>query len=93
MTVSDQQVEYFTEDALKYVPDKPSPDVTLHVFQFIEKNPGFSERYKVLRKGDPRVNARIAQVIKRLLNRENWEEVAVPKDPCSLVRSYMRFKP
>ena len=93
MPVSDQQVNYFVEDLLKYVPDKNSPDVTLHAFQTIEHSDNFGPRHAVLRKADPGVNARIAQMIKKLLGRENDEEIPVSRSECSLIKSYTRFKP
>ncbi len=93
MPVSDQQVDYFVEDLLKYVPDKNSPDVTLHAFQTIEGSDNFAPRHAMLRKADPRVNARIGQTIKKLLGRENDEEISVSRSECSLIKSYTRFKP
>ena len=47
----------------------------------------------MLRKADPRVNARIGQTIKKLLGRENDEEISVSRSECSLIKSYTRFKP
>ena len=93
MPVSDQQVDYFVEDLLKYVPDKNSPDVTLHAFQTIECSDNFAPSQAILRKADPRVNARIGQTIKKLLGRENDEEISVSRSECSLIKSYTRFKP
>jgi hypothetical protein len=78
---------------LKLVPDKNSPDVTLHLFQAIEAHPEVKPRYQGLLRVDPRLNARIAAAIKELLFRENDEVVKVSPEECRLIKTYTRFKP
>jgi hypothetical protein len=93
MPVSDNQVRFFTEDMLKMVADKNSPDVTLLLFQAIEANPSVKPRYEGLTRADSRVNARIGKMVKEILNRENDREIRVKPSDCKLIGSYMRFKP
>jgi hypothetical protein len=93
MPVSDNQVKYFTEDMLKLVADKNSPDITLLVFQAIEANRSVQPRYEGLLRQDSRVNARIGKMVKEILNRENDREIKVKSEECRLIGSYMRFKP
>jgi hypothetical protein len=91
MTVSAQELQRFTEEVLRHVPDVGSPDVTLHVFQAIEANPDFLRRYRDFQTQDARVNGRIAQLVKRLGHRENLERRIVLPKTCGLIRSYTRF--
>lgn len=94
---SQEEVEDLVRDVLKLIPpdQRNSPDITLLVFKMIEtKRALLGAHYRQLGGGKhSSLNAQIGAVVKLLGQRENDEEVPVSDEKCTLIESYMRFKP
>jgi hypothetical protein len=72
--------------------DRCSPDVTLLVFQQIERDRHTLQHYRSL--GGSQINGAIARTIADLTGREHTDErVRVPRSVSKLIRSYTRFAP
>ncbi len=93
MSVDNKEVEQFVRDILPEIDDQDSPDVTLHVFQYIERHPNVLAEYREL--GDKNsANKAIGRAVKKILGRETEQNrISVSPKICSLITFYTRYKP
>lgn len=90
------EIEEFVRDVLKQIPPEQqnSPDITLLVFQMIEsKSALLGSRYRALGGKHSSLNTQIGAAVKSLQGREDDREMPVSEDQCTLIQSYMCFKP
>ncbi len=66
------------------------PDITLHVFQFIEKDEELLKRYFTLESKYPGINPTMGRMIRAYLDLRNDKQIAVFGE-CGLLKSYKRF--
>lgn len=67
------------------------PDITLHLFQFIENNKDLLNEYNAFKSHYSVVNPRMGQAVKQYFDLENDKTIIVG-DKCSLLTSYTRFQ-
>lgn len=67
-----------------------NPDITLHIFQFIESNKDLLNEYNAIKSHYQKVNPMMGQTIKKHFDFENDKTIIVG-DKCSLLTSYTRF--
>ena len=67
-----------------------NPDITLHIFQFIENNKELLSEYNALKSHYKEVNPMIGQTIRAHFDFRNDKTIVVG-DECSLLTSYTRF--
>ena len=67
-----------------------NPDITLHLFQFIEQNRDLLSEYNALKSHYKEVNPMMGQTIRQYFDFRN-EKTIVVGDKCSLLTSYTRF--
>jgi hypothetical protein len=86
-------IKEFTESIIAAYLDNGgdvNPDITLCIFQFIEKNKELLSEYNALKSHYKEVNPMIGQTIKEHFGFRNDKKIAVG-DKCSLLTSYTRF--
>lgn len=67
-----------------------NPDITLHIFQFIENDKDLLSEYNALKSHYKEVNPMIGQTIREHFDLRNDKKIMV-SDKCSLLTSYTRF--
>lgn len=67
-----------------------NPDITLHIFQFIENNKDILSEYNALKSHYKEVNPMIGQTIREHFDLRNDKKIVIC-DKCSLLTSYTRF--
>ena len=67
-----------------------NPDITLHLFQYIESNKDLLSEYNALKSHYKEVNPRMGQTIREYFDFRNDKKIAV-SDKCGLLTSYTRF--
>ena len=86
-------IKEFTESAIAAYLEhggEVSPDVTLHLFQFIENNKDLLNEYNALKSHYKEVNPMMGQTIRAYFDLWNDKTIIVG-DKCSLLTSYTRF--
>lgn len=88
-------IKEFTESAIaSYLKNGGTvhPDITLSIFQLIEKDHSLLSDYKALQKYHASVNPTIGRMIRAHFDLRNDREITVPADkPCKLIKVYKRF--
>ena len=67
-----------------------NPDITLHIFQYIEQNKDLLSEYNALKSHYKEVNPMMGQTIRQYFDFRN-EKTIVVGYKCSLLTSYTRF--
>ncbi|MBQ8064492.1 MAG: hypothetical protein IJ200_02420 [Prevotella sp.] len=86
-------IKEFTESAIAaYLKSggKVNPDVTLHLFQFIESDEELLREYNALKSHYKEVNPRIGQTVREYFDLRNDKKISV-SGKCILLTSYTRF--
>ena len=86
-------IKEFTESAIAaYLESggEANPDVTLHIFQFIENDKEMLREYEALKSHYKEVNPMMGQTIRAYFDLSNDMTIIVG-EKCSLLTSYTRF--
>ncbi len=87
-------IKEFTESAIAaYLESggEVNPDITLHLFQFIENNKDLFDEYNALKSHYKEVNPMMGQTIRAYFDLRNDKTIVVG-DKCGLLTSYTRFR-
>ena len=86
-------IKEFTESIIEAYLEcggKVEPDITLHLFQFIENSKEWLDEYNTLKNHYKEVNPMIGQTVRQHFDLRNNKKVTVNGE-CSLLTSYTRF--
>ena len=86
-------IKEFTESAIAAYLEgggEVNPDITLHLFQFIENNQNLLDEYNALKSHYKEVNPMMGQTIRAYFDLRNDKTIVVG-DKCGLLTSYTRF--
>ena len=86
-------IKDFTESIITAYLEKGgemNPDITLHLFQFIENNKELLSEYNALKSHYKEVNPMMGQTIRAHFDLRNDKTIVVG-DECSILTSYTRF--
>lgn len=86
-------IKDFTESVITAYLEKGgevNPDITLHLFQFIENDKALLSEYNALKSHYKEVNPMMGQTIRAFFDLLNDKTIVVG-DKCSLLSSYTRF--
>lgn len=87
-------IKDFTESVISTYLEKGgevNPDITLHLFQFIENDKVLLSEYNALKGHYKEVNPMMGQTIRAHFDLRNDKTIVVG-DKCSLLTSYTRFR-
>jgi len=86
-------IKDFTESAITaYLESggEVNPDITLHLFQFIQSNKDLLGEYNALKSHYKEINPRIGQTVREYFDLRNDKKISV-SGKCILLTSYTRF--
>ena len=87
-------IKEFTESVIALYLEKGGivhPDITLAVFQFIEKDENLLNDYIALTKRYREVNHIVGKTIRQHFDLRN-DKIILVSEQCKLIKSYMRFQ-